>query len=102
MAGQEVNVTPAHFFERGDVNIDGRVDLADAIYMLSSLFRNGPELSCMKAADSNDNGKIELADAIYLLSYFFTEGPEPAMPFGECGADPTEDDLSCESFSLCL
>jgi parallel beta-helix repeat protein len=88
-------------FIRGDVNTDGRVDLADPIYTISSLFRNGPGFPCMKAADVNDSGKVDLVDAICLLDYVFNDGQQPPPPFLECGTDPTMDDLDCESFAPC-
>ncbi len=88
-------------FIRGDANTDGRVDLADAVYSLSALFRNGPEFPCRKAADSNDNGEVDLTDAIYLLNYFFSGGAEPVSPFPECGRDSNEDELTCEMYEPC-
>jgi hypothetical protein len=88
-------------FIRGDGNTDGRVDLADPIYTISSLFRNGREFSCMKAADANDSGEVDIVDAICLLDYLFNDGLEPPPPFLECGIDPTMDSLDCRSFEPC-
>ena len=33
-------------FVRGDSNGDGKVDISDAIYLLSYLFRGGPAVGC--------------------------------------------------------
>ena len=88
-------------FDRGEVNGDGRVDLADSIFVLNCLFADGSEPGCMKSADANDDGRIDLGDVIYVLSYLFADGPEPPVPFGECGPDPTPDDLTCVSPGQC-
>jgi hypothetical protein len=69
--------------------------------VLRFLFSGGPTPGCLDAADSNDSGSIDLTDAVHLLSYLFLGGPAPAEPFAECGTDPTEDSLSCESFTSC-
>lgn len=92
----------AGMFQRGDVNVDGAFNLADAIATLDFLFgSNVTELSCEKSADANDDGSINLADAIYLLSYLFADGTDPAPPFDACGRDPTEDTLTCIRYAEC-
>ncbi len=88
-------------FKRGDPNGDGRLNVADAIFILGYAFGGGPAPSCLKGADTNDDGRINVADAIYLLGYAFGGGPPPPPPFESCGTDPTPDDLSCESFPQC-
>ncbi len=89
-------------FRRGDVNADGKVDLSDAVSILGSLFLGEDEPDCQKSADTDDSGSLELTDAVYLLNYLFLGAFEPPAPFPACGLDPTEDDLSCESFPPCL
>ena len=58
-------------FLRGDVNRDSRVNIADALIILS-LFQSSPVISCQDAADANDDGRIDISDAITLLSYLFS------------------------------
>ena len=88
-------------FRRGDSNADGSLDIADAIFTLGYLFAQAETPSCMDTADSNDDGAIDIADAIATLGRLFGgEGPLPD-PFEECGPDPTEDDLGCESYPPC-
>jgi hypothetical protein len=43
----------------------------------------------------------EITDAVYLLNFLFLGGRAPVNPFPKCGLDPTEDELSCESFESC-
>lgn len=74
-------------FLRGDANQDLGVDIADAIFILGTLFPpigcvpdtdgipDGPPecpfLRCADAGDCNDDGTINIADAISLLSVLF-------------------------------
>ncbi len=106
-------------FLRGDANVDGRVNLADAIFLLNYLFRGGPVPLCMDAADVNDNSavhhsceydaddprwcecSIDLSDVVYLICYRFFGASEPPAPFKECGTDPTPDALGCEQYEPC-
>ena len=88
-------------FRRGDVDIDGKITVMDAISLLCYFFKGTP-LLCLEAADANDSGSLELADLIRILDYLFlghstTFGP----PFSECGFDKTPDPLGCESYDSC-
>lgn len=84
-------------FKRGDVNADGKVDIADAIRQLFCLFADPcVEHWCPDASDANDDGRSNIADAITILSYLFARGAPPPPPFLECGLDPTPDDIGCE------
>ena len=93
-------------------NADGRVDVADGVFVISWLFRGGPAPSCLDTADVDDNGFHEITDVVYLLSYLFEvtverEGivyrPEPPrLPFPACGLDTTGGTAdSCQSYPLC-
>ena len=48
---------------RGDINLDGRVTLLDALMLLDSLLENKVEASC----DVNRDGKINLIDVLRVL-----------------------------------
>ena len=102
--------TPARFeynslsrFIRGDANADTRVNIADAIFVLTYQFSGGKEATCMKSMDANDDEIANIADAIWILNYQFNSGPDPKPTFPECGLDvtPQEEELSCESFIPC-
>ena len=91
-------------FRRGDINGDSSVNLADAVYMLESLFVPGSApIDCRDAADCNDDEGVNLADAIYLLSHLFVPGsPSLPDPDGGCGEDPTKADLlTCDYSANC-
>ncbi|MDE0961254.1 MAG: hypothetical protein OSB09_10775 [Planctomycetota bacterium] len=87
-------------FIRGDCNIDMGVNVADAVFLLSSLFVPGSTpIACRDAGDVNDDGGVNVADAVFLLSSLFVPGsasiPAPNILDG-CGSDPTTgDSLAC-------
>ena len=97
-----LGVGPLHAtdFMRGDVNEDNSLDISDGVTMLQYMFTGGVGY-CEDAYDINDDGLINLGDAINLFGYLFLNGSAPAQPFGVCGADPTGDDLGCESYANC-
>lgn len=93
-------------FQRGDVNADDSINLADAIALLTHLFADGPDPACMDAADANNDETLNLADAIKILDYLFGSGAHLPMPFMECGEDPDPapgetDKLDCKSYDKC-
>jgi len=88
------------FFERGDANADGQLDLADGLRALNFLFTNSTADICLKAADIDDSGGLELTDSVALFSFLFLGGAPPADPHLFCGPDLTPDDLTCDA-SLC-
>ena len=77
-------------FIRGDANDDGKVDLADAIWIMNDLFREGRSGVCLEASDANDDEHLDASDAIYLIEYLFRAQLPPTEPFPFCGFDPTD------------
>lgn len=90
-------------FIRGDPNLDGSVNLGDAIKVLTYLYTADDSASCMDAFDGNDDGGIDLADAITILSYLYTPAVDSLpLPHESCGPDPTDEDaLGCDDYSAC-
>jgi len=86
-------------FLRGDPNHDGQVNIADAVFSLGYIF--GTAATCIDAIDVNDSGSVDIADPIYLLGTLFNGGPPVAAPAIECGIDPTDDPLDCDSAPAC-
>ncbi|MBI4584403.1 MAG: hypothetical protein HY717_10315 [Planctomycetes bacterium] len=100
------NVTEADFvlvpvlakadFIRGDANDDGKVNIADPIYIINANFRGGPPVLCKDAGDANDSDSVDdpnLADAVYIINHQFGGGSAPPPPFPGCG---TDDDSSTD------
>lgn len=94
-------VAPDPQFLRGDANTDTALNIADAIFVLSHLFTQGPAPSCFDTADANDDGSLNIADPINVLDYLFSQGSPFPDPFGACGIDPTPDGLDCASYDFC-
>ena len=89
-------------FLRGDVDGNGGVDLSDPINNLKFQILGTFEPGCMDALDFNDTGVIDISDSIDSLTFQFLGGVPPPDPGKDsCGADPTDDDLECESFPPC-
>jgi hypothetical protein len=84
-------------FRRGDANLDGRIDLSDASFLLDALLMDGP--GCLDAADANDDGLLDDKDALYLLDWLYPKGPgeppPPPPPFEVPGIDLTADGIGC-------
>jgi len=88
-------------FVRGEANADGKLDIADMIYILSYEFTLGSRPLCLKAADITDDGIIDIGDPIAGLNYLFASGRVPPPPLSDCGVDPTADALTCDSYPAC-
>jgi len=89
-------------FLRGDVNVDRKVDIADAVRGFMFLFLGAETPSCLDAADTTDDGVVDISDGVRILNYIF--GPSGVIPHPgprSCGFDFREDELTCESYSHC-
>jgi hypothetical protein len=63
---------------RGNVNSDDNLNIADVIYMVNYLFKNGPGLFPLDdQGDVNSDNKTSVSDAIYLINYLFKTGVPP-------------------------
>lgn len=91
-------------FVRGDADQTGEINITDGIFILNFLFLGGSSgPGCRDAADSNDDGLLDLSDAITLFGWLFLgaqapPAPSPSAPGyapGDCGPDPTADNLDC-------
>lgn len=87
-------------FVRGDANADGQIDIADPIFLFQYLFAGERGPVCDDAADAAEDGQINIADSIHILGHLFMDRPLPD-PLSECGPDPVEEELGCESFPPC-
>ena len=92
--------TVSGVFRRGDCDGDGeRVDLTDAVWLLSYNFLGGEAPPCPAACDVDGDGRIEgaVSDAVYLLQFLFGGGPMPLEPSRACGVSdlPSDRELGC-------
>jgi len=74
-------------WRRGDTNFDGKINLADAINVLSCLFapahgvwcpcREDRANPCFEVFNVNGDDRVNIADAIYVLGLIFGRVPPP-------------------------
>ncbi len=67
-------------FTRGDVNLDGAIDVFDSAYLIEFIFSGGPEPMPVAEAgnvDGDPDHIIDVFDLVYLLEYTFSGGPPP-------------------------
>jgi len=81
-------------FIRGDADMNGAVEITDAVVVLDGLFLGGT-LICKDAADADNSGELDLTDGITILNALFLGGPAPPAPYPQAGTDPDEDQLDC-------
>jgi len=65
------------FYYRGDVVLDGIVNIVDVVYLINYIFRNGWGVLPEWTGDTNADGQVSLADVVYLINYLFKDGPSP-------------------------
>jgi len=61
----------------GDANYDGDANVGDAVYMISWIFKYGPDPRSLREADANCDGDANVGDAVHIINYVFKSGPEP-------------------------
>ena len=88
-------------FIRGDAGADGMLDIGDAIKIFRAIFSRD-RLDCSDAGDVNDDGQLSIVDPIVLFYRIIQGSTAYPEPFPDCGCDPTEDDLTCDSFAFCI
>jgi len=69
----------AYYFTRlaGDASGDGRVSVADIVYLVNYLFKAGPAPASPELADVNASCNINTTDLVYLVGYIYRAGPAP-------------------------
>lgn len=73
---------------RGDCNIDGKVDSADAQKISNNL--NNPSVLTPFTCDADDNGKVNINDYYKIYYYLYHYIPALPAPFPTPGFDPTQ------------
>jgi len=64
----------------GDANGDGVINVGDAVYVITYVFKDGPAPDPIEAGDVNYDHDCNMADAVYLSNYVFKGGPCPCCP----------------------
>jgi hypothetical protein len=61
----------------GNADGEGKVNIADAVYLIAYIFSHGSAPSPLAAGDADCDGVINIADAVYLIEYIFSHGAAP-------------------------
>jgi hypothetical protein len=64
----------------GDANADGEVNVADAVYNINYVFKDGPAPVPEIAGDANGDGEVNVGDGVYVINYVFKGGQPPLCP----------------------
>ncbi len=67
-------------FVVGDANGDHTVNVGDAVFIISFVFRSGPAPDPLSAGDANCDGSANVGDAVFLINFVFKNGPAPSCP----------------------
>ncbi len=61
----------------GDANLDGMVNVGDAVFIVSYVFKGGQAPRILETADANCNDEVNIGDVVRLVNYVFRGGAEP-------------------------
>ncbi len=63
--------------KRGDVNIDGKIDIEDVYFLIEYVLKGGVAPDPIELGDVNGDKIVNNADITYLISYISPRGPKP-------------------------
>lgn len=75
-------------YQKGDVDGDGVVDLADAVLVINHYVGKPVTTFIEKAADVDGDGVVDLADAVLIINYYVGKIPNLSRSANEDGLDP--------------
>jgi len=61
----------------GDANGDTEVNVGDAVFIITYVFKGGSAPDPIAAGDANGDGECNVADAVFLINFIFKGGPAP-------------------------
>ncbi len=64
-------------YECGDADGNDLVNLLDITFLISYLYKSGPEPVSLWAADVDGNGAVNILDITYLIAFLYKDGPVP-------------------------
>ena len=71
-----VDMNPAQFI-CGDTDSSGVVNILDVMYIITFLYKSGPDPKPMESADVDNRPGINILDATYIVDYLYKNGPDP-------------------------
>jgi hypothetical protein len=68
----------------GDANVDSKLNVGDAVFVINYVFKSGPRPVCMHQADTNGDCKVNVGDIVYIINHVFKGFAPPACGPDEC------------------
>jgi Dockerin type I domain len=68
-------------YKCGDANSDGLINISDAVWILSYIFRGGAAPEPLESGDANADGLVNVSDAVWIQNYIFKGGNAPCDPY---------------------
>lgn len=68
------------FFDCGDIDVNGRINILDITYLLNYLYKGGAAPVSLTAADVNGSGGINILDITSLIAHMYKGGPALSCP----------------------
>ena len=62
---------------QGDADLDGAINVGDAVYLINYVFKSGPPPLSIYCGEVNGDGDLNVGDVVYLINYVFKSGPPP-------------------------
>ena len=75
----DINLDDTPFGNCGDVDGSSHIDIADIVYMVNYIFRNGVPPQDPRGGDMDCDLRVTIADVVHLINYIFRAGPEPCL-----------------------
>lgn len=79
--GDETDWSPYNYINigrRGDANGDNSLNIGDAVYLISYIFKGGPSPNPLDLGDANCDGGVNIGDAVNIINYIFGGGSIPS------------------------
>jgi hypothetical protein len=98
LTGELIPVNEMDQFIRGDANNDGKVNIADVVWIVYTVVPGvapGYSIACPDSGDANDDEALNISDAAFLIQYQFQGGSAPVAPLLECGSDDDANEVTC-------
>jgi hypothetical protein len=67
------------YYSCGDVDGSGNINIADLVYIIDYIFRQGAPPQDALGGDVDCDLKVTIADVVYLINYVFRAGPKPCL-----------------------
>ena len=75
--GKTWMVPPDMVLFHGDANLDGYIDIDDAVATIEVIFVGGQIIGPLTIADCDCSHSVDIDDVVYLVQYIFNQGPAP-------------------------